>query len=160
MELEFIKGRIESGRFHDFCSDSDGWGGADVIITDRHIQNTSDTVVMTQHYQALSWLFCELRNCFSSLLDWNNKYEFYGLLADAAKQYHVNMAHAKSIDIRTSQACNSAGKLVYPSPYSRRQSLYINQCSTCDGDTPEGMLFAVIKEAEKILRNMGNKERL
>jgi hypothetical protein len=63
------------------------WGGADTGITDKEIPNTSKTVVVTDHYKELSWLFYKLRDAFTGLIDYIDKYVFYERLAKRAQSY-------------------------------------------------------------------------
>lgn len=70
---------------HDFPRNHDEWGGADVIIT----SNPCDTrqvprKVVTRHAKEVSWLFDELKSAFEPLIDFDNKYEFYGRLGNRA----------------------------------------------------------------------------
>lgn len=81
------------------------FGGADVIISDQltkelaewldnqpvviSLQNTSPRrrVIITQFSKELSWLFYELKKISSSQIGHISKYDFYGLLAETAKNY-------------------------------------------------------------------------
>jgi len=81
------------------------WAGADVIIRPRRskdlidwldnqnlIISSQETIpqrraVITTDARELSWLFKELRNIFSDKIDYISKYDFYGLLAQAAIDY-------------------------------------------------------------------------
>ena len=78
------------------------WGGADVIITKDVERIDPDWVknqpivigeqedepqrrlVVTEYSIELSWVFEQLRNIFDELIDFNNKYHFYGSLAQTA----------------------------------------------------------------------------
>lgn len=75
------------------------WGGADVIIAPLSFESASSggfypepRTVVTQFSKEVSWLFERLRDTFSGLLDGDSKIEFYGRLANAARDYqqHVN----------------------------------------------------------------------
>lgn len=75
------------------------WGGADVVITSSLKQTSSSggfypdpRTVVTPFSREVSWLFEQLRDSFSGLIDGTSKIEFYGRLANAAKDYqqHVN----------------------------------------------------------------------
>jgi len=72
---------------------SENWGGADVVITSQKPESKGGgfypepRYVVTEHASQLSWLFVQLRNVFSGLLDGTTKIEFYGRLANAALRY-------------------------------------------------------------------------
>lgn len=83
-DFTHLKTMIESGEYPHLCSNARPWGGADVIITDTPIPDTSKTVVVTPYWKELSWLFGVLEDYFDWHLDYLNKYEFYPRLAQAA----------------------------------------------------------------------------
>ena len=130
------------------------WGGAGVIITankDR-LYWDSDTVVYTSHAQALSWLNQEL-GC-TILGEIVRKYEFYGNLATAAIRYqHSRMSELQLSQLSEQQQQNLArflnsdsskfGQLVVVESYGCQVD-----CSASDEDSPEGLLMAVLQEAE------------
>ncbi|TWH59374.1 AIG2 family protein [Desulfitobacterium sp. LBE] len=80
------------------------WGGADVVITDAMTKDlelwqgnppfvvgigklgfAGRQVVCTKLARELSYVFYELKDIFQEYIDYNNKYEFYGRLASAAR---------------------------------------------------------------------------
>jgi hypothetical protein len=65
------------------------WAGARVVICCSLPPQPDDryTFIVTPFAGELSWLFDYLKEIFSSRLDFANKYEFYGRLAQAAIQY-------------------------------------------------------------------------
>lgn len=70
------------------------WGGADVAISPVAIDKVASggfypapRTVVTQFSREVSWLFDQLRDAFSGVLDGESKIEFYGRLANAAKSY-------------------------------------------------------------------------
>ena len=81
------------------------WGGADVVICSVPDQSQikwaeeqnivigfqyyepKKRLVVTKHSKELSWLFNELKEIFSEKIDFANKYDFYGLLAQTAINY-------------------------------------------------------------------------
>ena len=67
------------------------WGGADVVIRSNASGNLTDgdTLVVTPFSGELSWLFEYLSQICGGILDFRNKYDFYGRLADAANKYHA-----------------------------------------------------------------------
>ena len=85
-----LKDKIENG----FLGKSQYWRGADVIITPKNIHeenlawtHTNDTQIVTETEElahSISWLFMQLRDIMSPFLDFRNKYEFYGELAEVA----------------------------------------------------------------------------
>lgn len=83
-DLVHLKDLIDSGACRKLCSNAEPWGGADVIISDRPVPGTSKTVVVTEYWRELSWLFNMLKKYFDWHLDSQNKFDFYRCLADAA----------------------------------------------------------------------------
>lgn len=83
------------------------WGGADVILAieeDERIRrflNGQNVVISFQQFQPqrqvvitrfareLSWLFYQLRDCCSGTYDYVSKYDFFGLLALAARKHLI-----------------------------------------------------------------------
>ena len=67
------------------------WAGADVVISSKPAEQSfgGDTFVVTQFAGELSWLFEYLARICGGFLDYQNKYAFYGRLADAANKYHA-----------------------------------------------------------------------
>lgn len=69
------------------------WGGADVIITNRQPELSKNNFypepryVVTKFSLELSWLFNQLKDIFSELIDGMTKIEFYGRLANAGISY-------------------------------------------------------------------------
>ena len=71
------------------------WGGADVVIgaspppESKGWWSNNDISIVTPYCKDLSWLFIELRDIFyeTPLIDYLNKYEFFGRLADSASKY-------------------------------------------------------------------------
>lgn len=85
------------------------WGGADVVITDAmtkdlelwqgnppivigagKVEFAGRQVVCTKLAKELSYIFYELKDIFQEYIDYNNKYEFYGRLASAARMADIN----------------------------------------------------------------------
>lgn len=60
------------------------WKGADVIISQHPLQEYrgGSTVVVTEHAAALAKLFENLRDLGSGTLNYLNKYQFYGEIAE------------------------------------------------------------------------------
>lgn len=88
--LSVLREQIESPNFPVRLRGVSHWGGADIIITDKPLpRQTSKTVLVTRHARSLSWLFCQLRD-YTLLAELIEKYEFYGSLAMAVKQYQDN----------------------------------------------------------------------
>jgi len=73
------------------------WAGADVVVCAEAPAGCDggdggdggDTVVVTPFPGELSWLIDYLQQVFGGLVDFRNKYAFYGRLADAAIHYHA-----------------------------------------------------------------------
>lgn len=72
---------------------AEDWGGADVVITSQKPESKGGgfypepRYVVTENAPQLSWLFVQLRDIFSSLIDGTTKIEFYGRLANVALRY-------------------------------------------------------------------------
>jgi hypothetical protein len=81
------------------------WGGADVIIAPEEDERTRKflaeqnpvisfqefqpqrQVVITKFARELIWLFYQLKDCCSGTYDFSSKYDFFGLLALAARNH-------------------------------------------------------------------------
>lgn len=70
------------------------WGGADVVIAPVSIESATKggfypepRTVVTRFSREVSWLFERLRDLFAGVLDGESKIEFYGRLANAARNY-------------------------------------------------------------------------
>lgn len=103
--LDELQRKIKSKVFLDEASSIKEWGGADVIICSRlkesikkwlgdqplviSFQKTEPRrrAVITKFSKELSWLFYQLRDVFAGEIDYISKYDFYGLLAQAAIDY-------------------------------------------------------------------------
>lgn len=76
------------------------WAGVDVVVCAQVPPGEDgadggdggDTVVVTPFPGELSWLIDYLQQVFGDLVDYRNKYAFYGRLADAAIRYHATRA--------------------------------------------------------------------
>ncbi len=84
---------IEESDIKDIRASRD-WGGADVVVSPVSIESASSggfypepRTVVTQYSREVSWLFERLRDVFAELLDGDSKIEFYGRLANAARNY-------------------------------------------------------------------------
>ena len=103
--INSIKQAIRSHRFEIDERDGPEFGGADVIITrdpcESQVEWASvqpfvvDTtgyvprrrLVVTRHAVEISWLLCQFRELYADVLDYMNKYQFYGEVAQAAEDY-------------------------------------------------------------------------
>src|SRR4051812_48789104 len=89
-KLERLASAIASGSPH---RAETLWGGADVVIDTSPHPPVHDAFypepryVITRFAPELSWLFEQLRDAFTSLLDGASKIEFFGRLALAAQEY-------------------------------------------------------------------------
>lgn len=72
----------------DTSSQLEEWGGAGVIISsDRSREGyEGDLIVHTKHSKTITWLMCRLRDIASESVNYLNKYEFYGKIAECAKK--------------------------------------------------------------------------
>lgn len=92
-ELSALSRKIDESEVKDLRSTHD-WGGADVVVSPVSLEKASTggfypepRTVVTQFSREVSWLFEQLRGIFSDLLESDSKIEFYGRLANAAKNY-------------------------------------------------------------------------
>lgn len=75
---------------HPSLSGSPEWRGAGVRVACRppedrcNFWDADELLVLTPHSRALTCLLLEVRDAFGDRVDWINKYEFYGTLAEAA----------------------------------------------------------------------------
>lgn len=132
------------------------WNGADVIITsDKNRQYSSKYIIVyTRHAQALSWLIEQLKYIFCPDYFW--KYEFYGNLATAAIRYLHGRMSAEQLNKLSEQEQQNLARFLN-SDWGKFQQLvdvanYGCQldCSAKDEDSPEGLLIAVLQEAERM----------
>ena len=104
--LKNIEEKINDQNFKIDITDICNFSGADVIISSkmnsRLKEFINDTpfivnldsqdfveekhrVIITKYSKELSWLFFKLRDIFKDKIDFSNKFQFYGILAEAAK---------------------------------------------------------------------------
>jgi hypothetical protein len=104
-QLDQLEQTIHSQAFISEASSVKEWDGADVIISNTltsdimkwlgdqplviSLQKTKPRrrAVITGFPKELSWLFYQLRDIFAEEVDYISKYDFYGLLAQAATDY-------------------------------------------------------------------------
>lgn len=74
--LQALREKINRGGFP---SEFPHFGGAELIVTNNpnRMGHEHDTVVVTPHASAISWLISELKVIYQSQLDYKTKYEFY-----------------------------------------------------------------------------------
>ena len=90
------------------------FGGAGVVIRrpDRKGNDGNFTVVETEHAEEVSTLIFTLKDVFEGSLDYLNKYEFYGRLADAAND---QLRYGDDLDalrrIIVGEACEIAAEM-------------------------------------------------
>ena len=109
--LKQLENNIKLGKFKNDIKTIKEWGGADVIISKhktpelkKWVDNESliidlecndlvspgNRLVISQYAKELSWLFYELKSIFSDYIDFSNKYQFYGTLAQSAIDFILN----------------------------------------------------------------------
>lgn len=88
--IDGLSDRVRSGQIGSMRD----WGGAGVAITSEPPPPRSPDsfypdprFVVTPASGKLSWLFTQLRDVFAPFLDYQNKYEFYGRLANSANRF-------------------------------------------------------------------------
>jgi len=100
-KLEKLRTQIKQRQY----KRAEEWEGSDVVICSNpsksqllwigeqnlviRLQDTEPRrrLVVTKYSMELSWLFNELRDIFFKIFDFVNKYDFYGVLAQAALDY-------------------------------------------------------------------------
>ena len=78
--LELLREKLDKEAIPQASRD---WGGANVIVSAAPLDSGYREIV-TSHSREVSWLFEQLRNVFSRLIDSESKFEFYGRLEVAA----------------------------------------------------------------------------
>lgn len=79
--LKSLKEKIANGQFPNSFPH---FGGANLIITNNPNRNfhKGDIVIYSEHASALSWLVVELKEIYTSELDYLNKYDFYPYIGE------------------------------------------------------------------------------
>lgn len=91
-EIKKLRETVKDGDIKVLSRETELFRGADIIISDDpqcpDSNGLSDYVkVVTPHARELSWIIFQLKEIFSSELDYMNKFYFYPALAEAAKSY-------------------------------------------------------------------------
>ena len=115
-----LENNIKEGKFNNDLYNIKEWGGADVIISDKKtpelikwsenqsiiidLNNNSfvspgNRLIISKYSKELSWLFYELKAIFHDYIDFSNKYQFYGILAESALEFIDNNNKYSSIDL-------------------------------------------------------------
>ncbi|MBM4288346.1 MAG: hypothetical protein FJ135_09420 [Deltaproteobacteria bacterium] len=105
LALDKLEKQVDTPAFQKQAEKRGEWGGADVIICRKPNEDQlrwsqeqflalplpmvppRHRLVVTPYSLELSYLFENLRDIFVDLLDFSNKYDFYGGLAQAALDY-------------------------------------------------------------------------
>lgn len=89
-KIDTLAAEVSAGRIG--CATP--WGGADVVISatppkpnDPNSFYPDKRHVVATFAGELSWMFESLRDTFGTAIDFQNKFAFYGRLADAADHY-------------------------------------------------------------------------
>ena len=141
---------------------SPDWGGADVVIgpPPRPVPTVDGfypdpDYVATKHHRELSWLFEQLRDLFAPYIDYMNKYEFYGRLADSANRFISTSGDEVQQDVLQSVLHEANSLLVEFSTFGDLQP----SISRKIGDDPlENMLNNDMQDLEgskRTLRELG-----
>lgn len=101
-KLSQLEEKVRTADIGKEAAGTEEWGGADVVIAAAMNEELEDWIgsqpfvvnfqktaprrrlVLTRHSRELSWLFFRLKDIFYDRLDYITKYDFYGLLAQAA----------------------------------------------------------------------------
>ena len=138
------------------------WGGADVVIgpPPRPVPTADGfypdpDYVATEHHRELSWLFEQLRDLFSPYIDFINKYEFYGRLADSANRFITKYGDEKQRDVLHAVLHEADSMLVEFSTFGDLQPTMSREIGA---DPLEDLLnndFHDPEESKRILRELG-----
>jgi hypothetical protein len=86
-----LRNRVEMEDITTLAKEIDLFGGAGIVITDKPGESEQDSnfypvplTVVTPFARELSWLIFQLGGIMSGTLDYMNKYDFYGRLAERA----------------------------------------------------------------------------
>jgi len=138
------------------------WGGADVVIGPSSRPMPADEgfypdaqYVATKHHRELSWLFEQLRDLFTPYVDFMNKYEFYGRLADSANRFITKSGDDEQTEVLRAVLHEADSMLVEFSTFGDLQPSISREIGTDplehlldnDLDNPE--------ESKRILRELG-----
>jgi hypothetical protein len=138
------------------------WGGADVVIgpPPRPVPTVDGfypdpDYVATKHHRELSWLFEQLRDLFTPYVDFMNKYEFYGRLADSANRFITKSGDDEQTEVLRAVLHEADSMLVEFSTFGDLQPSISREIGTDplehlldnDLDNPE--------ESKRILRELG-----
>ena len=65
------------------------WGGAGVIVTAEPFREAAegDVVVSTRHAHVITWFMERVRDIAADCVDYTNKYEFYGMIAEKTREF-------------------------------------------------------------------------
>ena len=89
--------KVEKDREVPKKSDEGLFRGADIMVVEdaSYLQGEKSnfypepTYIITQDAEKVSWAICQLRDIYADLLDYKNKYYFYGEIAKAANSYLI-----------------------------------------------------------------------
>jgi hypothetical protein len=73
------------------------WGGAGVIISADRLRKSGEgvLVIYTQNSTTISWLICRLRDICAPLINFQNKYWFYGEIAQSIQAFIAEQGDSK-----------------------------------------------------------------
>lgn len=138
------------------------WGGADVVIgpPPRPVPTVDGfypdpDYVATKHHRELSWLFEQLRDLFTPYVDFINKYEFYGRLADSANRFITKYGDDEQIAVLRAVLHEADSMLVEFSTFGDLQPAISREIGT---DPLEHLLDNDLddpEESKRILRELG-----
>jgi hypothetical protein len=141
---------------------SRNWGGAGVLIgpPPRPVPTADGfypdpDYVATNHHRELSWLFEQLRDLFSPYIDFINKYEFYGRLADSANRFITKFGDETQRDVLQAVLHEADSMLVEFSTFGDLQPTMSREIGA---DPLEDLLnndFHDPEESKRILRELG-----
>ncbi len=90
-QIENLEALVRAGKITELAATTKPFGGAHIMIVGKRLEAKDSfygepEFVITKHYKELSWLVNQLKEIFSDKIDFANKLDFYGLIADTANQ--------------------------------------------------------------------------
>lgn len=156
--LEELTNLVSTGKF----GSSRDWGGAGVLIgpPPRPVPATEGfypdpDYVATKNHRELSWLFEQLRDLFNPYVDFVNKFEFYGRLADAANRFIAKNGDESKRDILRAVLHEADSMLVEFSTFGDLQPIIPREIGADPLDELLESDFHDAEESERILRELG-----
>lgn len=90
-QIKKLEALVRAGKITELAAETKPFGGADIMIVGKRPEAKNDfygepEFVVTKHYKELSWLINQLKEIFADKVNFANKLNFYGLIADTANR--------------------------------------------------------------------------